>query len=321
MKKLLSLFLCVFLLTAMLTACGEEEKKPNKRDDDDDDIESRPTVEDNTSAVAIYAYGLEVILNTPDANFPEDALEDTSFTLPDRIYGLNRLSLLPAGLQLQNGVINVNSPLYFAEYGADGRVEYLNANVLRGAYRADENQFAYQSGNSAKGVGVFGTGDSSIASDLSEVVSFTDTYGCVIDLLLRSDTDCKVALPSAGSGHNSRITFILSETCTKTEVDTWAQGFRIVLYDQTGKFLGTAVLNTEQGLLDDDEYSIPLVLSESSVHGDITHEGELFDLAAGETASISVLMYLDGKNLSNTDIHHDIQFSLDLYFHHRDPFY
>lgn len=93
------------------------------------------------------------------------------------VYGMDKLVLYPAALNANAGKVNTQFPLQTPVYGADGRINKLDANTTTGAYDTDKAQFAEsmtrtEGQNSvtytnAKGVRAIGTSSSLTARELA----------------------------------------------------------------------------------------------------------------------------------------------------------
>ena len=112
--------------------------------------------------------------------------------LSDGAYGLDRITLLPSRLKMENGKIAA-SPLQTPVYGADGRIEKLEGNTILGSY--DDTSTSFASGNTANGVSVIGNS----TAMTQQQIDYRNNVVAAASALVAAKTFASRSLDVAGS--------------------------------------------------------------------------------------------------------------------------
>ena len=107
--------------------------------------------------------------------------------LADASYGLENVVLLPAELNASSDKVQINNPLKYPEYGADGRVDTLNSNTSIATY--DKTNAKWLTVENTYGVKAVGT----VSGQSETVVAFREARS----MLSQKASDAKNAASSA----------------------------------------------------------------------------------------------------------------------------
>lgn len=227
-------------------------------------------------------------------------------TLNDASYGFGNLTLRPAAMTVgNNGSINFAIP----DFGFDGRITELKSdNVSLNAFDTNTNNFTKTANE--KGVRAI------VISDTSGENAVVTTYGYVVDLAFRintakadgtpaqlrlqqegiqrvyngSDERESTATPTQGSGSYLRFE-------NKPAASTLTNGIRIAFIQNYGVADGTPTV-LAYGKIADGNGTLKLV---DATGADIENNVLLSSMTKNTAYQISVVVWLDGANVSNAD--------------------
>lgn len=234
--------------------------------------------------VALTSGSVGNLADVPNRKFGQTSDLQSNLTWGDKVqlndisYGLFNGNIGPSALT-QEGTISSESVLKIPIYGTDGRVQELAAITQNATYQ--NNKFIVNDQLGVRAVGVF------------EDSNYGDMYGYIIDLAFRSEENRALILATEGD-EACNVTFRYSNDWfdDESEVLGLLSAYRFVFFDTESRtILATAKLDAEQSVFSEDSVTLEFDPGENLI----------CDLTANATTRVSVLIYLDGNELTNAD--------------------
>lgn len=194
-------------------------------------------------------------------------------------YGIFNSNIGPAALT-EDDKISTESVLKIPIYGADGRVQELAAITENATYQND--RFVVNDLLGVRAVGVFENGTTN------------DLYGYIIDLAFRSKENGALTMLTTGDKACSATFAYNRDSYDDEDFLGLVKAYRFVFFnteDQT--ILATAKFTVDQ----------QVTFTEKSATLGLTLDADqICELTANTTSRVSVLIYLDGNEVYNSDV-------------------
>lgn len=227
-----------------------------------------------------------------------------NINLSKKFYGTDKISLLPSAINIEENRIPPDSYLKVPVYGADGRLQDILPITTFGTYKySGKNKGFYKND-------VYGFRAVGIATD----DNISEIYGFCLDLALEASSSVTT---TAVCLDDSYMYFTFDEDVDFNHIESYLSAIRIAFIDRSSDTISIyARLDTSDIQKIDDGYTAKIYLADES--GEPLTNNGIIDMPVSSTFYMSMLFYLDGYGITNSDVvssaSSNIQIGFDICF-------